>query len=70
MTLTAKPYNRHWAVYDSEDKLVCVTVYKKGADEVLRRFGDCPEESQEFDPILDEVLKELKLDEEYQNKHL
>lgn len=29
--------NRFWAVYDG-DVLVCVTVYKKGALEVLRRL--------------------------------
>ena len=29
---------RHWAVYDSDGHLICVTVYKKGAKEVLRRL--------------------------------
>lgn len=29
---------RNWAVYDNNDKLVCVTVYKKGAVEVVRRL--------------------------------
>lgn len=34
---------RNWAVYDNNDKLVCVTVYKKGAVEVVRRLAgvDC-----------------------------
>ena len=30
--------NRFWAIYDG-DALVCVTVYKKGAVEVIRRLG-------------------------------
>lgn len=32
--------DRYWAVYDGEDNLICVTVYKKGALEVLRRLSD------------------------------
>lgn len=31
-------YGRHWAVIDDEDTLVCLTVYKKGAVEVVRRL--------------------------------
>jgi hypothetical protein len=30
--------SRYWAVYDDDDELVCVTVYKKGAKEVIRRI--------------------------------
>jgi len=30
---------RHWAVYDTEDELVCVTVYRKGAYEVAHRLA-------------------------------
>ena len=34
-----EPYgSRHWAVYDEEGALVCVTVYKRGAREVVRRL--------------------------------
>lgn len=29
---------RYWAVYDDDGELVCVTVYKKGAKEVVRRL--------------------------------
>jgi YD repeat-containing protein len=29
---------RHWAVYDDAGKLVVVTVYKRGAEEVRRRL--------------------------------
>lgn len=31
-------YGRFWAVYDENNELVCVTVYKKGAEEVIRRL--------------------------------
>lgn len=31
-------YGRFWAVYDGENVLVCLCVYKKGAEEVLRRL--------------------------------
>jgi len=31
-------YGKFWAVYDQEKNLVCVTVYKKGAIEVIRRL--------------------------------
>jgi hypothetical protein len=31
-------YGRYWAVYDRAGVLVCVTVYKKGALEVVRRL--------------------------------
>jgi hypothetical protein len=31
---------RFWAVYDDDGELVCVTVYKKGAKEVVRRITD------------------------------
>lgn len=31
-------YGRFWAVYDRKGRLVCVTVYKRGAREVIRRL--------------------------------
>jgi hypothetical protein len=31
--------NSYWAVYDDSDYLICVTVYKKGAKEVVRRLS-------------------------------
>jgi hypothetical protein len=39
-TFTIEPYHgsRHWAVYDSARELVCLTVYKRGAVEVVRRL--------------------------------
>ncbi len=30
---------RYWAVFSPEGKLVCVTLYKKGAAEVIRLLG-------------------------------
>jgi hypothetical protein len=34
-----EPYsNRFWAVYDETSALVCVTVYRRGAREVVRRL--------------------------------
>jgi len=35
-----EPYGRFWGVYDEAGELVCVTVYKKGALEVVRRLKD------------------------------
>jgi hypothetical protein len=32
------PYDRHWAVIDPANELVCLTVYKRGALEVIRRL--------------------------------
>lgn len=31
-------WGRHWAVFDETGALVCLTVYKKGALEVIRRL--------------------------------
>jgi hypothetical protein len=33
-----RSYARYWALYDSEGELVCLTVYRKGAEEVVRRL--------------------------------
>jgi hypothetical protein len=35
-----EPYrgSRHWAVYDRAGEIVCLTVYKHGAVEVVRRL--------------------------------
>jgi len=35
-----KKYGRAWAVYDEQGNLICLTVYKKGAIEVIRRLQD------------------------------
>jgi hypothetical protein len=31
--------SRFWAVIDPAEELVCITVYKRGADEVVRRLA-------------------------------
>jgi len=38
---------RFWAVHDPYGQLVCVTVYKKGAAEVVRRLSPAVEETPE-----------------------
>ncbi len=35
---TIQRRNRHWEVRDSAGDLVCLTVYKRGAKEVVRRM--------------------------------
>lgn len=37
-TYTIRRRNRHWEVRDSAGDLVCLTVYKCGAKEVVRRL--------------------------------
>jgi len=32
--------SNHWGVFDEKGELVCVTVYKKGAKEVVRRLEE------------------------------
>ena len=36
--MTIRRYGRYWAVYDQANVLVCLTVYRKGAAEVIRRL--------------------------------
>jgi hypothetical protein len=36
--MTMTKYGRFWAVWNRDGGLVCVTVYRKGAQEVLRRL--------------------------------
>ena len=38
--MSIQRYGRYWAVYDQSDTLVCVTVYRKGAQEVVRRLSE------------------------------
>jgi hypothetical protein len=38
--------SRYWAVYDDDGELVCVTVYKKGAKEVVRRLTHASQPKQ------------------------
>ncbi len=34
---------RYWAVFDADDTLVCLCVYRKGAEEVVRRLQAQPQ---------------------------
>ncbi len=36
---TIRRRNRFWEVLDPSGTLVCLTVYKRGAEEVVRRLG-------------------------------
>ena len=36
--MSIQPYGRYWALYDAFGVLICLTVYKKGALEVVRRL--------------------------------
>jgi len=38
MTITRYGKTRFWAVWDTDGTLIAVCVYKKGAEEVLRRL--------------------------------
>ena len=41
MNYTITKWGRFWAVFDGAE-LVCLTVYKKGAREVVRRLSHAP----------------------------
>jgi hypothetical protein len=43
MRITHYGKTRYWAVYASDGALVCITVYRKGAAEVVRRLQQAPE---------------------------
>jgi hypothetical protein len=38
-TIVKREKDRWWEVRDPQDELVCVTVYKRGAVEVVRRLA-------------------------------
>ena len=38
-TIIRQKHSRWWEVRDPEDELVCLTVYRKGAREVVRRLA-------------------------------
>lgn len=38
-TITKQKHSRWWEVRDQDDELVCLTVYRKGAHEVVRRLA-------------------------------
>ncbi len=44
MTITKRGW--FWAVHDRDGQLVCLTVYKKGAREVVRRLTEVTDEAK------------------------
>lgn len=38
MTIAKYRGGKYWAVYDQNGDLICITVYKKGALEVVKRL--------------------------------
>ena len=54
-------YGRYWAVYDELDVLICITVYKKGAKEVIRRLAlksqlNIPDSDNPYDKMVNAWL--------------
>ena len=41
-------YGRYWKVLDTDGALVCLTVYKKGAAEVVRRLEHALDDAQQW----------------------
>ena len=41
--MTIHRHGRYWAVVDRAGALVCLTVYKRGALEVVRRLEEVPD---------------------------
>jgi len=59
-TMEIVKWDRYFALYDKEE-LVCVTVYKKGAQEVRRRI-------EELRSMIEEAKKQLQNEEPVFNK--
>jgi len=59
-TMEIVNWDRYFALYDKEE-LVCVTVYKKGAQEVKRRI-------EELKSIIEEAQRHLQNEEAVLNK--
>jgi hypothetical protein len=59
-TMEIVKWDRYFALYDKEE-LVCVTVYKKGAQEVKRRI-------EELKSIVEEAQRHLQNEEAVLNK--
>jgi hypothetical protein len=46
--MSVKKCGRCWAVYASDGTLICLTVYKKGAAEVVRRLQQALDNAQQW----------------------
>ena len=50
---------QYWAVYADDGELVCLTVYKKGAQEVVRRL-EAKRETQETEQLIGAISPRRK----------
>ena len=57
-TLTKHGHSRFWAVRDSDGQLVCVCVYRRGAQEVIRRLEEAEPRGHEFPKSPLDTLRE------------
>ena len=57
-TLTKHGHSRFWAVVGPDGQLVCVCVYKRGAQEVIRRLEAPEDRSHEFSKSPLDTLRE------------
>jgi hypothetical protein len=46
--MTIAKYARYWKVIDTEGALICMTVYKRGALEVVRRLQQALDDAQQW----------------------
>ncbi len=46
--MTIEKYGRYWKVIDVEGALICMTVYKRGALEVVRRLQQSLDNAQQW----------------------
>jgi hypothetical protein len=46
--MSIRKYGRYWAVYASDGALICITVYRNGATEVIRRLQQALEAAQQW----------------------
>jgi hypothetical protein len=45
--MSIRKYGRYWGVYDANGALICLTVYRKGAAEIVRRLQQALETTQQ-----------------------
>jgi hypothetical protein len=48
MVMSIVKYGRYWKVIDTEGALICLTVYKKGAAEAVRRLEQAVDDAQQW----------------------
>ncbi len=46
--MTIERHGRYWKVIDAEGALICMTVYKRGALEVVRRLQQALDDAQQW----------------------